>query len=163
MNAPLTSAVGRLFDAAAALTGLLQEASYEGQGPMRLEAACEGVAPVVRLPLTARGDGLWQVDWSPLIPFLLDATLPVGTRAAGFHRSLAHTLLALALRVRNFQTVQCVGLSGGVFQNRVLTEEALALLGSHGFEVRLGTRIPVNDAGISFGQIVEAASMVHPS
>lgn len=162
VNAPLSSAVGRLFDAAAALTGLLQEASYEGQGPMWLEAACEGIAPLVRLPVTRRGDGIWQVDWAPLIPFLLDAALPVGTRAAGFHRSLAHALLELAVRVRKSQTVTCVGLSGGVFQNRVLTEQAVSLFERHGFEVKLATRVPVNDAGISFGQIVEAGSVGYP-
>lgn len=163
VNAPLTSAVGRLFDAAAALTGLVQDASYEGQGPMWLEAACEGDAPLVRLPVMRRGDGLWQVDWAPLIPFLLDATLPVGIRAAGFHRSLAHTVLALALRIRRSETVRCVGLGGGVFQNRVLTEEAVPLLENHGFDVRLAMRVPVNDAGISFGQIVEAAATTRPS
>ena len=162
LNAPLTSAVGRLFDAAAALTGLLQRATYEGQGPMWLEAACDDVAPLVRLPLTMRRDGIWQLDWAPLIPFLLDAALPVGTRAAGFHRSLAHALLDLALRVRQSQAVQYVGLSGGVFQNRVLTERAVSLLESHNFAVKLAMRIPVNDAGISFGQIVEAGSAGRP-
>jgi hydrogenase maturation protein HypF len=109
-----------------------------------------------------RRDGIWQLDWAPLIPFLLDAALPVGTRAAGFHRSLAHALLDLALRVRQSQAVQYVGLSGGVFQNRVLTERAVSLLESHNFAVKLAMRIPVNDAGISFGQIVEAGSAGRP-
>jgi hydrogenase maturation protein HypF len=162
LNAPLTSAAGRLFDAAAALTGLLQKATYEGEGPMRLEAVCEGDAPLIRLPLMTRSDGIWRVDWAPLVPFLLDAALPVGTRAFGFHRSLAYAVLELALRVRKSQEVKYVGLSGGVFQNRVLTEETVSLLESHGFEVRLAMRVPVNDAGISFGQIVEAGSVGHP-
>lgn len=158
LNAPITSAAGRLFDAAAALTGLLEEASYEGQGPMRLEAACDNDGPVVRLALAQRSDGIWQVDWAPLIPFLLDTAVSVGVRAMGFHRSLAYALLELALRVREAHTVNRVGLSGGVFQNRVLTEEAVSLLERHGFEVRLGRRIPVNDAGISFGQIIEGGA-----
>ena len=73
-----------------------------------------------------------------------------------FHSSLAHTLLAQALAVRNETRVNCVGLAGGVFQNRVLTEHALQLLMGAGFEVFIPKALPLNDAAISFGQIIEA-------
>jgi len=68
---------------------------------------------------------------------------------------MAHALLAQAERLREDTGVNAVALAGGVFQNRVLTEKSIALLNNHGFEVTLPVSVPVNDGGISFGQIVE--------
>ena len=157
LNAPATSAVGRLFDAAAALTALVRTASFEGQGPMWLEALADGEATGPELPL-ARTEDLWLIDWAPLVDWLLDARRPVSERAAGFHDSLARALLSQALAVRRETGVADVGLCGGVFQNRRLTERALELLSGEGFRVHLARAVPVNDAGISFGQVVECAA-----
>jgi hydrogenase maturation protein HypF len=158
LNAPRSSAVGRLFDAAAALTGVNRHSSFEGQGPMWLEAvAAAGVPPdhtAATLPL-ARHDGLWCSDWAPLLLPLLNETQPAAERAAHFHASLARALLDQAVKVRDEHGDFTVGLSGGVFQNRLLTENALALLGENGFDARLGLKVPCNDAGLSFGQIIE--------
>ena len=154
-NAPLTSAAGRLFDAAASLTGLLHHASFEGQGPMYLEAACAAQANSVALPLRRSADGLWEIDWSPLVARLLDASLPPAQRAADFHASLVEALRQQAVAVRRERKVDAVGLCGGVFQNRILSEGAIAVLQEEGFAVYLAQSIPCNDAGISFGQIIE--------
>jgi hydrogenase maturation protein HypF len=161
LNAPQTSAAGRLFDAAAALTGLCTHASFEGQGPMLLEAACRGSAAAVTLPLKATADGLLVSDWAPLLPVLLDAGRPLAERAAVFHASLADTLLRQARRARTRHGVNRIGLSGGVFQNRVLTEQACKWLEHDGFQVHLPERIPVNDAGLSYGQVLEYALQPH--
>jgi len=155
LNAPQTTAAGRLFDAAAALTGLCQEASFEGQGPMLLEAASDGSNSSVELPLTATPDGLLVADWAPLLPMLLDASLPVATRAACFHASLAASILQQAIRARDLHGISRVGLAGGVFQNRLLAEQACRLLQAAGLDVCLPELLPVNDAGISFGQVIE--------
>ncbi len=155
VNSPPTSAAGRLFDAAASLTGLLHRASYEGQGPMYLEVACTAPAAAITLPLRRATGGLWECDWAPLVPYLTDAALPVAQRAAGFHASLAHSLHQQARMLRLEHRIDAVGLTGGVFQNRILTEHACALLQDDGFTVYLARDIPCNDAGISFGQIVE--------
>ena len=155
LNTPQTTAAGRLFDAAAALTGLCLEASFEGQGPMLLEAACDGSDASVELPLTTTADGLLVADWEPLLPILLDARQPVAARAACFHASLADCILQQAIRARELHGINRVGLSGGVFQNRTLTEQACRLLQAAGLEVCLPEHIPVNDAGISFGQVLE--------
>ncbi len=163
LNAPQTSAAGRLFDAAAALTGLCTHASFEGQGPMLLEAACTDSATAVTLPLTATADGLLQSDWAPLLPALLDASRPVAERAAMFHASLADTLLQQARRARARHGVNRIGLGGGVFQNRVLTEQACKWLQTDGFQVQLPEKIPVNDAGLSYGQVLEYALRLHSS
>lgn len=154
VNTPLTSAVGRLFDAAAALTGVRSLASFEGQGPMELEARCEKSGNHIELTLE-KCNNLLITDWEPLVPAMLDTTLSVNARAALFHASLAQVILQQARTVRAEYGVNTVSFSGGVFQNRVLTEQAMALLSEDGFEVHLPELIPVNDAGISFGQVIE--------
>lgn len=159
LHAPATSAVGRLFDAAAALIGVCRQASYEGEAPMRLEALSEGTtASPVALPLVRDAAGVWRSDWAPLLPMLLDAQLQPALRAATFHVSLAQALCEQALALRNDCGVTRVGLAGGVFQNRVLSDQACARLRAAGFEVLMPRQLPVNDAAISYGQLVEAAA-----
>jgi len=163
LNAPQTSAAGRLFDAAAALTGLCTHASFEGQGPMLLEAACAGSAAPVILPINTTADGLKQSDWAPLLPLLLDTSRTATERAAIFHATLADTLLRQARQARARHGVNHIGLSGGVFQNRVLTEQACTWLQNDGFRVHMPEEIPVNDAGLSYGQVLEYAMRQHSS
>ncbi len=158
LNAPQTTAVGRLFDAAAALTGLNLESSFEGQGPMLLEAALAGAAEPVSLPLAPDPHGILRSDWAPLLPMLMDEGIAPGRRAAIFHESLARALLEQARALRTARGGFTVGLSGGVFQNRVLAERALALLRCDGFEARLSECTPCNDAGLSYGQVCEAGA-----
>jgi hydrogenase maturation protein HypF len=159
INTPQTSAAGRLFDAAAALTGLCLEASHEGQGPMELEAACRTAGSPVELPLGKSSNDVWLTDWEPLLPMLLDSTHPAAERAACFHASMAAVLLRQARQARTDYGITRIGLSGGVFQNRILTERAVELLTDAGFHVTLPDDIPVNDAGISVGQIIEYAAL----
>ena len=108
----------------------------------------------IELPLSVI-KGIHIVDWAPLIPMLLNATQPLVKRALCFHESIAHTLLEKARQIREKTGVNVVGLAGGVFQNRVLTEKSIALLENNGFEVTLPLLTPVNDGGISFGQVIE--------
>jgi hydrogenase maturation protein HypF len=159
INAPTTTAVGRLFDAAAALIGLCLQTSYEGEAPMRLEALCEEAAPPVELPLARDAAGVWRSDWAPLVPVMLDARRAPATRAAIFHASLAQALSEQALALREECGVARVGLAGGVFQNRILSEEVQRRLTGAGFEVLIPRRLPINDAAISFGQLIEATAV----
>jgi hydrogenase maturation protein HypF len=158
LNAPATTSVGRLFDAASALLEVCDRSSYEGEAAMRLEALCTETQTPVVLPLARDASGVWRSDWAPLLPALLDARRTPGVRAEVFHASLAHTLCEQALAVRGTSGVERVAISGGVFQNRVLTEQVHALLAHAGFEVLIPTRLPVNDAAISFGQLIEAGA-----
>ena len=158
VNAPPTTAVGRLFDAAAALIGICLHASYEAEAPMRLEALCEDEGPPVRLPLTRDAAGVWRSDWAPLVAALRDERRTPAIRAEMFHASLAQALYEQALAVREQTGVVRVGLAGGVFQNRLLTEQAQARLTAAGFEVLVSERLPINDAAISYGQLIEAAA-----
>lgn len=154
INAPQTSSVGRLFDAAAALCGCLTVASYEGQGAMEFEALSEKRGTPVELPLSIVNE-IFQTDWQPLVPLMLNTSLSICERASRFHSTLAHALLQQSIAIRDKTSSNTVTLSGGVFQNRVLSEQVLALLSENDFKARLPELIPVNDAGISFGQIIE--------
>lgn len=165
LNCPASSAAGRLFDAAAALVGVCSQASFEGEGPMRLEAlaashpdAQAAEERVAAMPLARDAAGVWRADWTPLLPMLADESLPQAGRALLFHQAMAASLVAIAERLRDETGALDVGLAGGVFQNRLLTEFALAGLETAGFRVRLAERIPVNDAGVSFGQVIEYQS-----
>jgi hydrogenase maturation protein HypF len=155
-NAPTTTSVGRLFDAAAALLGVCSVTSYEGEAAMRLEALCTTLQAPVALPLELHAGGLWRTDWSPLVDMLMDDHQPVGVRAGRFHASLAQALCDQAVAVRTDRGVDRVGLTGGVFQNHHLTECATSLLAEHGFDVHVPAQLPLNDAAISFGQLIEA-------
>jgi hydrogenase maturation protein HypF len=158
VNAPVTSSVGRLFDAAASLLGLVQESSFEGQAPMWLEAASGEVHDHLELPLRLRQDGILECDWKPLLLLLNDATLGIAQRGGLFHSTLAHAALQQAKVLREKYGAFSVGLSGGVFQNRLLAEKAVSLLEAAKFKVFLPYNIPCNDGGISFGQLVEASA-----
>ena len=125
---------------------------------MHLEALAGqafSAAHAITLPLQLDG-AVWRADWSPLLPMLMAHERSQAERAADFHASLAKLICAQARQARLDQGVHRVGLAGGVFQNRLLTLHAIDLLHAAGFEVLLPKRLPVNDAAIAFGQIVEA-------
>lgn len=154
-NCTLSTAVGRLFDAAAALTGLLHSASFESHGPMLFEALARPGDDGIELAVEQDKHGLWRIDWSALMPVLLDHTLSRSKRASVFHETLAAALVTQAIRIREQHGEFVVGLSGGVFQNKVLTESVLWRLQQHGFDAYLPVRVPVNDAGLGYGQVIE--------
>jgi hydrogenase maturation protein HypF len=158
LNCPLASSAGRLFDVASALLGLCRESSFEGQAAMRLEAVSQASADYISLPLARDSSGLSLIDWSPLLPMLMDDKLGVAERGGLFHASLARAILEQAITARERWGVVPIGLTGGVFQNRLLSEQTLSLLRRAGFEARLPREIPANDAGLAFGQLVELAA-----
>jgi hydrogenase maturation protein HypF len=164
LNCPSTSSIGRLFDAAAALVLGLGETTYEGEAPMLLEAAASrqalpaGSAPMcMPLPMRQDPEGLPRLDWAPVIASLLQSGRSVGSRAALFHSTLTASIVEVAKDQRRSTGVECVGLAGGVFQNRLLTEQAHASLVAEGFRVCVAAQVPCNDGGLSYGQIIELA------
>ena len=88
----------------------------------------------------------------------MDESISVGQRAANFHSSLAHAIVSQAGMIRHEHGEFSIGLTGGVFQNRLLTEQTIQLLLAHDFEVYLPEKLPCNDGGLSFGQVIEAGS-----
>ncbi|CAA6827596.1 MAG: [NiFe] hydrogenase metallocenter assembly protein HypF [uncultured Thiotrichaceae bacterium] len=164
INSPKTSSIGRLFDAASAFTGLTKQASFEGQGPMQLEQCSQQLFATDALPMTLNEDGIWQADWSSLLAPLQDAKIGVSERATLFHSVMAHTLLEQAKLIQKQHPFTHIGLSGGVFQNRRLTDYVVSQLELEpDYTVHIPEILPVNDAGISAGQIIEAASQTNLS
>jgi hydrogenase maturation protein HypF len=157
LNAPQSSAAGRLFDAAAAVVLGVTETSFEGQGPMWLEAIAGPVREYPRLHWSAdAADGLLRLDWAPLLAWLRDTTtLDVAARAGAVHASMAAAIVSAAERLREESGCRVVGLTGGVFQNRLLCELATEWLGERGFRVLLAATVPPNDGGLSYGQVAE--------
>ena len=158
LNCPETSAAGRVFDAAAALISNKTHASFEAEGPMLLECLCQSRAEPIELPLSRGVDEVWRSDWEPLLDIISDENRSQVSRAEIFHSSMAQIVLRQAQQVRQEHAIDQVGLCGGVFQNRVLTERAIDLLHSDGFQVYLPTLLPCNDAALSFGQVAELAA-----
>ena len=159
LNTPQCSSMGRLFDAAAALTGVCTQASFEGQAPMQLEAVAANVesAETIELPVTQDQHGVWRSDWSVLLPMLLDQQRSRSERAASFHHSVATHVLDQCQLFAQQHGDFAVGLGGGVFQNRLLTETTVSLLTHAGFRVYLAQQLPCNDGGLAFGQMIEQA------
>ena len=155
INAPETSATGRLFDAASSLLGIVQKASFEGQGPMWMETMIGENGTDVSLPLEPDDAGILRSDWSPLLAVLTNEQESKERRAAHFHATMARVIVDQAVAVRENEGEFTVGLAGGVFQNRRLTEETLRYLGIEGINVRLNRALPTNDAGVALGQLVE--------
>jgi hydrogenase maturation protein HypF len=125
---------------------------------MQLESLCRGQGAVVELPLTTNDGDLLTSDWQPLLDMLRDASQSRADRAESFHTSMATALARQASTLREHHGIEQVGLCGGVFQNRVLTEQVLELLKGDGFAVHIPQQLPCNDAAISFGQAAHIAA-----
>jgi hydrogenase maturation protein HypF len=155
INSPQSSAAGRVFDAMAALVLGVAETSFEGQGPMWLEARALNGGDFPALPIAPDAVGLPRIDWAPLLEWSLDARRTVAERATAVHLALADAIVRVAVQQRESHGPLVAGLTGGVFQNRRLTELAAAGLESQGFRVLLPNRIPCNDGGLAYGQVAE--------
>ncbi len=159
-QAPLTSSVGRLFDAVASLVGLRQINVFEGQAAMELEFALDGCATDEAYPAPLSSDSPRQADWGPMIAQIL-ADTAAGVSpcliSARFHNTLAAWIVQAARQVGLGRVV----LTGGCFQNRYLTERAVRALRQAGFEAYWHQQVPPNDGGIALGQMaVVGASIV---
>jgi hydrogenase maturation protein HypF len=156
LNSPVTTSMGRLFDAVASLINLRQQICFEGQAAMELEFALDGIETDehYNLSLVTRHSSL-VLDWSPMIEAILvdvQQGVSVGIISAKFHNALAEGIVAVAKRAGQNRVV----LSGGCFQNRYLTERAVRRLQAKGFRPYWHQRVPPNDGGIALGQVVAA-------
>lgn len=167
LNTPWSSSCGRLFDAVAALLGLCQEISYEGQAAIELEAAVDQAAleDGFYYPFTiSHEDGLACLQPLPMWRALLEdlyADVATGVMAARFHSGLVQALVRLIEhlgKLHNDPWQGRIALSGGVFQNAVLSDALIRQLESRGLTVLRHTRVPANDGGLSLGQAVIAAA-----
>jgi len=159
INSPFTSSCGRLFDAVSALIGVRGSVSYEGQAAIELEALAERGTAHEPYPFRViEGEG-HVLDFAPTVSGIcsdLQGGRDRGEIARAFHRTVAAAVLTMCGAIRRESGVDRVVLSGGVFQNRLLTEDVFTLLGESGFTVHSHRLVPPNDGGIALGQAVIA-------
>lgn len=189
INSPATSSAGRLFDAAAALLGVCERATYEGEPAVELEAAaCRAGAAEesASLPnaLIARArpedaaaghatdraragelepGALLEIDMRPIVEGLLDAVSarrPACDVALAFHRAVARAISGAAAATAERLGIGAVALSGGVFMNGIMLEEVSSGLEGRGLRVLAPREVPVNDGCIAYGQAAVACSRV---
>jgi hydrogenase maturation protein HypF len=164
---PLTSSLGRLFDAVAFLLGLATDNRHEAEAAMALEAAartCPGAEPLT-FDLSGGEDGPGdplQLDVRPTLRDLLAGTLRgenPGKLARAFHETLAAGLAAAAVRIAGSAGLDRVALSGGCFANRLLLDSLVRRLETAGLNAVAHHRVPTGDGGVSLGQAVVAAAV----
>jgi len=168
INCPISTSLGRVFDAAAAILGLVETVSYEGEGPIKLEGVAARAS--LSMPDPRGGSGFEEllpflpspdeerrfvVDSRPLLTYLLRhrRDRSVGELALLFHKYIAAASVEGARRMAEVTGLRRIALSGGVFQNLLLRELLIPLLIQSGFEVFLNAKVPPGDGGISVGQV----------
>ncbi|MCU1457030.1 MAG: (NiFe) hydrogenase maturation protein HypF [Actinomycetia bacterium] len=154
-----TSSMGRLFDAVSSLLGIRHIASFEGQAAIELELAAADAARSAIEPSFALVGG--EIDPAPVLRAMvagLHDGVPSASLAAAFHGAVASMMVTVAERVRMQTGVTTVGLTGGVFQNLLLTRLAAARLAASGFRVLTHRIVPPNDGGIALGQAAVAGA-----
>jgi hydrogenase maturation protein HypF len=165
LNTPLTSSAGRLFDAVAALAGVRDRVSYEGQAAVELEwLATESVPDCTypfELSLPDETEAPLIVDTRPLIRAVAEEAasgVSATLIARRFHSTLVALIALVCDRLREATGIETVVLSGGVFLNALLTREVNTRLNRDGFRVYRHRLVPPNDGGLSLGQLAVAAA-----
>jgi len=160
VNAPMTSSVGRIFDAVASICGLRQSLSFEGQAAMELEFAIQRARSDKHYDFELwNSEPPYSVYWAPMIEEILkDAqnSQLLSEISIKFHNTLAEVILAVARKTKQTRVV----LTGGCFQNKYLTERSVTLLAEDGIRPYWHQRIPPNDGGIALGQIYAFARQI---
>lgn len=166
INSPRTSSMGRLFDAAAAILGICDKATYEGEPAIELEAAAwrafssESACPTGNMASfsvteSSRPDDFHVLNSRPLFEALLEgirAGVPAGKLALGFHVTIARASARIASEICVREGLDTVALSGGVFMNRLLLQLLTHELKDAGLAVLVPQTVPVNDGCIAYGQ-----------
>ena len=158
---PVTTSMGRLLDAIAALCGLRSRVNYEGQAAIELEWACAEHAGSYDVEVREEQDGMLTIDPREAVLGVLDdlgAGAAAGIVAARFHAGIADATVRALSAAAQAAGVQVAILSGGVFQNRRLLEAVGAAATASGLRVLTPQLLPPNDGGISFGQAAVAAA-----
>ncbi|MGI8732033.1 MAG: carbamoyltransferase HypF [Pyrinomonadaceae bacterium] len=160
-NSPLTSSMGRLFDAVSSLLGVRALVNYEGQAAIEMESMTDRNADGAYEFTIDETGKLVKAETviRQAIADLLDG-VPASTVSARFHRAIVGLIVEVVERIRDERKLSRVTLSGGVFQNMFLLEEVSARLRTRGFQVFTHARVPTNDGGISLGQAAVANARI---
>ena len=155
INSPLSSSAGRLFDAAAALLGVTPYASYEAEGPIKLEKMCDEKIKECYEFKIIKENGCYVVNTDGLFLGMVKDFKRGKSKcmiASKFHNSMAEIILAMGKKLSRVFRIKNIALSGGVFQNNFLKKRAMKALAASGLNVFTNVHLPVNDLNISLGQ-----------
>lgn len=159
INTPLSSGAGRLFDAAAALLGIRQSITYEGQAAIELELAARGQTGRILFYDLYKQAGTWVLDFKPVFAALchrLEQGAVPAPLAADFHTTLAAATCDMVRRISKETGITKVALSGGVFQNVTLLTQVVGMLSQYDYSLYLHRQTPPNDGGLALGQAAVA-------
>jgi len=170
VHSPPTSSMGRLFDGVAALAGVCYRAGYEGQAAAELEAAASAEAAAggfrtagETYPYELPAAGRKKIPVAPIIRGVVEDVLAGRGQphiALKFHRTVIRLFADVCRAIRAERGLDCVALSGGVFQNVLLLEGLVEALEKIGFEVLTHRQVPATDGGLCLGQAVAAAAVI---
>jgi hydrogenase maturation protein HypF len=156
INSPLTSSIGRLFDAVSALIGVRERVTYEAQAAIELEALADA-QELGYYPWGMDGD---QINVKPMLEGIIADLVEGKSQAiisARFHNTIAELCLELARKVRQRYNIHQIILSGGVWQNQLLLKKTINLLNNNGFQPLIHRQMPPNDGCVAFGQAMITA------
>lgn len=160
VNVVSSSSAGRLFDAAASVLGIAHENTYEGECASLFEksglTALERQVKPVSVPFTiSEVNGIWELNPKNAFAALCKEKERgnISALSLGFHIGFAKGIVSLCEALKAQHGITDVCLSGGVFQNTVLTEHTVRFLREKGFQVYMNLSVPPNDGGISLGQV----------
>ncbi len=165
LYASRSTAMGRLFDAIAAIAGIGLRSSYEGQAAVALEQKLdEATTGAYQFTIEAdRQENCLIADWRPVVRQAVadvHAGVGPGLISARFHRAVVDLCLRMSCRLAAHSGVRTLALSGGCWQNVYLLEQVIPLLQAQGFTVLTNTAVPCNDGGLAFGQAAVAAALL---
>ncbi|MDH5755119.1 MAG: carbamoyltransferase HypF [Nitrospinota bacterium] len=163
LNSPLSHGMGRMFDAASALVGIRSKITFEGQAALELEMALENPVEEGYPMGVVENDGLPILDFYPVFQALVEDVIrekPTEFIAARFHQAVVQGAATVAMRLKKQTGLDRVFLSGGVFQNRYVSDRLGQRLREDGFTVFRHRRVPPNDGGIALGQALIAGQRI---
>ena len=158
LNCPTVSSMGRLFDGVAAILGIRETVSYEGQGATLLEAVAEESARVYPYGVE-KEDGMYVFDWREMIRKIAEDKkmgVPVSEIASAFMNTLIASSAETAKMISDEKGCKNIVLSGGSFQNMYMLKRLKARLSEFGLSVYTHRQVSTNDEGISLGQLMIA-------
>ena len=168
-NSPLTTSMGRLFDAVSSLLGIKHIISFEGEAAINLEMEIDEKLygsllnrNILKINKSQRyGTGLEKCNEKSVIDdFFIFSQIASDIKygkgkseiSFKFHNTLAQIVLDISNSARDRNNIENIALAGGVFQNSYLLDLCFELLENNGFKVYSNFKVPVNDGGISLGQ-----------
>ena len=178
INTPYTSSLGRMFDAVSALLGICTNPTYEGEAAIELEACIHNanfknydpdseryVFDVLKNSATEHSTALdtsmFVIDAEKVLRAILEdimAAIDVPVISRRFHDAIIQLVVSVSKLIHYYRGFKKVVLSGGVWMNRYLIENAVVALQQAGFDVVLNCELPPNDGGVSYGQAVVACA-----